>query len=160
MIPSAHLREQQTRARSLSRQILRGLDRYRTPDDAFAIVLDIARMTGILAIHFAQVDRALVPRLCEGDDNVRRAAVRFREEFGGLVELVKLFNGRWCTSAAVAADPHAFRVDVQQLIYAVEERFKREEQDLFRANDRPHAEPVVQLASAPARPPFASPSAA
>ena len=64
MIPSAHLREQQARARKLSRQILRGLDAYRTSDDAVAIVLDIARMTGILAIHFAQVDRSLLPRLC------------------------------------------------------------------------------------------------
>ena len=158
MIPSAHLREQQARARKLSRQILRGLDAYRTRDDAFAIVLDIARMTGILAIHFAQVDRSLLPRLCEGDDEVRRAAIRFREEFCGLADLVKLFNSRWCTSAAVAADPVAFRVDVQQLVYAVEERFDREERDLFKANDR--GRQPVEMGIPAMRPPVASPSAA
>ncbi|MBW0144302.1 hemerythrin domain-containing protein [Sphingomicrobium clamense] len=160
MIPSAHFREQQARARAISRRIVEGVDRYRTPDDSFAIVLDIARLTGMLAIHFAQIDRSLVPRLVQGDDDVRRLALRFRDEFGEFGRLVKLFNTRWGTSAAISGDPVAFRVDVHQLIDAVEERFVREDRDLFRVNDRLASLADIEFSMPPAKPPVAIPNAA
>lgn len=148
MIPTTHFVEQRERASIVSRRILSAVDRYCAGDDTMTLVLDIARLTAMIAIHCAQVDRALRPLL---SSDRRNDIYRFRQEFGGLVDLSRIFNRRWGTNAAIAADPLAFRIDVHQFIYAIEERFDCEERILAIVPTLPTFE--TDLAEVPMRPP-------
>ncbi len=104
---------------------------------AYRIGLNLAKLTGLLRIHFAQEDKALYP-LMTGSAHADAAAlaVRFQDDMGGLAPVYFDFAERWAVSAAIASDADGFRHDCAAVFGALGERVRRENEELYPLADQ------------------------
>lgn len=142
-------------ARIVARRVLAAVDRLVPGEDSTMIVFDIARLTSMVVCHCAAVDRALLARATPATRTAGERAdlYRSRQQFGGLVDLSRIFHRRWGSSAAIAADPVDFRIAVHQLVYAIEEQLGAGDATIDRP---PRCELDIAFAEIPVSPPIRS----
>ncbi|RST30319.1 hemerythrin domain-containing protein [Sphingomonas ginkgonis] len=142
---TATLKNQHDAAEAL---VVRIKDACRTPPSdaqAFQISLMLAKLTGLLRIHFAQEDEILYPFMeAASDETAARTARAFREEMGGLSATYAAFAERWRNSREMTADFPAFRRECDAVFAALAERIARENRMLYPladalSADLPHA---------------------
>ncbi|MEQ7873524.1 hemerythrin domain-containing protein [Sphingomonas sp. ASV193] len=125
--------------------MVRRVEEYRSPDDAPAVALDLARLIGLVRVHLAQEDRLLYGAMIgSGSAHAAATARRFAAEMGGLAERIEAFAMRWSSSALIALDLAAFRAELDSLLAALDERIARENEQLYPLAEatgaiRPHA---------------------
>ena len=130
---STHLlRCQHADAIAMIGRLLDQLNSYGGPLDAYAITLQLAKLTQLMRVHFAQEDDCLYPALIgSSDPEVADAAKAFQCEIGELWEHYERFIRRWSTSETIAAGFEEFRTEGIVIFDAIEERCTRENELLF-----------------------------
>ena len=143
---STHLlRSQHRDAVAMIDRLLSQLTNYSGPGDAYGIALQLARLTQLMRVHFAQEDYTLYPALIVSPDtDVAEAARAFQRESGELWSQFEAFIRHWSTSTAIAANFDQFRAEGIAICHAIEDRCRRENDLLF------------PLAEAGRRPPLAA----
>ena len=139
---STHLlRSQHKDAIGMIDRLFSQLTNYGGPGDAYGIALQLARLTQLMRVHFAQEDYTLYPALLASTDlEVAEAAGAFQRESGELWGQFEAFVRHWSTSTAIAANFDQFQAEGIAICHAIEDRCRRENDLLFplaEANKRP-----------------------
>lgn len=130
------------------RLVAKILDACRVPPcetQAFQISLMLAKLTGLLRIHFAQEDELLYPFMeASSDATAAHTARTFREEMGGLSTTYAAFADKWRRPREMVAQFPAFKAECEAVFRALAERIGRENGTLYPLadsirDDRPHA---------------------
>ena len=101
-------------------------------DGAFQATLLLAKLTGLLRIHFAQEDRQLYPALmASGRGGVAEVARRFFEEMGDLGPTYGAYAQRWASADQILSDPRGFRRESKTVFTALADRITRENEQLY-----------------------------
>ncbi len=99
---------------------------------ALKVTLQLARLTGLLKIHFAQEDRGLYPSLmASGRGGVAQVAQRFFEEMGKIGPAYEAFVAKWSNVDTLATDPAGFRTECAAIFAALADRIERENEILY-----------------------------
>ena len=126
------LRSQHEAAIAMIDRLLSQLNQYKPRDDAFPIALQLAKLTQLMRVHFAQEDYTLYPLLiASSDPDVADAARAFQRESGELWAQFEAFVRHWSTSSAMTLNFDQFKVEGAAICGAIEDRCKRENELLF-----------------------------
>ncbi len=132
---TANLRRQHDTALALAGEIIEALPALVAQpqrEHAVRITLLLAKLTGLLRIHFAQEDRALYPSLmASGRGTVAEVARRFFEEMGQIGPLYAGFAEKWSNADALAAAPGEFQSECLAIFRALADRIARENDVLY-----------------------------
>lgn len=135
------LRSQHRDAVAMIDRLFSQLANYTGPGDAYGIALQLAKLTQLMRVHFAQEDYTLYPKLIASTDaNVAETARAFQSESGELWSQFEAFVRHWSTSTAIAGNFGQFRTEGGTIFHAIEDRCRRENDLLFplaEANRRP-----------------------
>ena len=97
----------------------------------------LARLMGKLTMHLSTEDKVLYPELAASKDAaVATLAKRFSTEMRSTAAVVTTYNNKWHTPTAIKADPKSFITESKQIIAALADRIKRENNELYAAADR------------------------
>ncbi len=136
------MRAQLDAANAMLDRIRIGMNAYEGDAAAFPLSLDLARLAGILRIHFSIADRNLYPFLiASGSAETAALAQKFQREICTLATRFERFSRRWPSSSAIASDVPLFRAEAGVMIMAIRRRLRRETRDLF-----PLADALAELA--------------
>lgn len=127
---TATLRRQHDAAVDLVGQIIERSNGSATLDNAYRIGLLLAKLTGLLRIHFAQEDHSLYPSLLASPASALTAR-HFMDEMGDLAATFEAFAKRWTSSTAIAADFAGFRRESGAVFAALADRVRRENEELY-----------------------------
>jgi hypothetical protein len=141
---TSNLKRQHDAAIDLVGQITEASKAPPSPEGAYRIAVLLAKLTGMLRIHFVQEDKTLYPYML-GSTNAAAAqtARAFRDEMGGLGTAFDTFAKRWSSSHAIARDFDRFRRESVDVFDALGERIKRENEQLYPLADS------IQLSEVP-----------
>lgn len=104
----------------------------RRREDACGVLLALARLTGVLTVHFAQEDEQLYPMLMAcGSEEVAGTARRFFAEMGHIGPLYAEFVEHWNAPDPIMADIEGFHLDLSALLEALADRIRREDEQLY-----------------------------
>lgn len=132
MSRTTNLKKQHDVAIGIVGQIGQRIDAWSGPEDAYPIGLLLAKLTGLLRIHFVQEDVTLYPYMRDSSDQQAAATARaFQSEMGDLGGRYEEFAARWSASAAIAKDFDGFRRESQGLFAALGRRIARENEELY-----------------------------
>lgn len=147
MVRTANLRRQHDAALTIACEILDVIERMDdapSHEDAYAATLLLAKLTGLLRIHFAQEDQLLYPSLmAEARGGVAAVARSFFEEMGQIGPAFAAFSEKWRAQGAIAAEPALFRGESRALLAALADRIRRENDELYPLADKLHEEPTA-----------------
>ena len=131
------LRRQHEALQALSAQLFHAMATIETDAQARTCALILGKMTGLLTVHLAAEDRSLYPRMeGSGDPDAARIARDFAAEMGGLAATYAEFAGRWRSGSAILGDVEGFRTEAALVLYALERRITRENDELYPLADR------------------------
>lgn len=100
--------------------------------DHYRIGILIAKLTGLLRVHFALEDRTLYPLMIRSTHDGAAATARaFQDEMGGLAGVYLDFAERWATSAKIGADFARFQREARAVFAALGDRITRENEELY-----------------------------
>lgn len=132
---TAGLKRQHEAAPALiARYVTRIADMGELPSraDAYQVTLLLAKLAGMLRIHFAQEDNLLYPALMESPSaHVATTARAFFEDIGQIGPAFVAYVQRWCATEAILADPAGFRRETEAQIATLTDRISREDRDLY-----------------------------
>lgn len=133
MSRTANLRRQHDAAEELVGEISAVLDCDRPSEtEAYALGLKLAKLTGLLRIHFAQEDRMLYPQMVNSTHtDAQQTAALFQCEMGDLGPVYLAFADRWVSGRAIAAGFAAFRHEATGVFAALADRIHRENTVLY-----------------------------
>ena len=132
MSRTANLRRQHDAAIQLSDEILSLSNAADGPANAARIAMTLAKLTGVLRIHFAQEDRVIYPYMLQSADRAAaRVALTFQSEMGALSPRFQDYAQRWSTARAIAAGFIDFRSESKWLLSALVHRIRREDAELY-----------------------------
>ena len=121
------LRRQHDAAVALVGEIQRKVGSYRGAADAHSILLCLAKLDGLLRIHFAQEDRSLYPAMISSPDlQVASTAAAYQQEMGGLGMTFAQYVARWSGSGSIAGNFTLFRNESASVFAALADRIERE----------------------------------
>jgi len=132
MSRTINLRRQHDAAVDLVKHLATHLDGP-APDkmQAYRIGLDLAKLTGLLRIHFAIEDRTLYPYMIASTNAAASGtAAAFQDEMGELGATYSAFAERWNSEAIVTNFP-AFRAEARDVFAAPGNRIERENTILY-----------------------------
>lgn len=134
---TANLRRQHDAAADLVADIRAATAAYSGEVDAFALSLKLAKLVGVLRIHFAQEDRYLYPLvMAAADPQTRATAQAFVSEMGSLGAAFNDFAARWNSSSAIANAFDRFRRESDAVFNALTTRIARENSILYPLADK------------------------
>lgn len=108
-----------------------------TRPEAFEATLALARLTGVLRLHFAQEDRQLYPRLMSSADHqTATVAKAFFDEMGNLGPTYDAYAEKWRSAQAILEAPRAFAQQTSDIVAALADRIERENAVLYPIADR------------------------
>lgn len=100
--------------------------------DAYQATMLLAKLTGVLRIHFAQEDRMLYPSLmASGRGGVAAVARAFFEEMGQIGPVFVAYSEQWRSIEAILSRPAVFRSESAALFAALGGRIERENRELY-----------------------------
>ncbi len=130
-------REQHAHLRSLAAELRALLDPEILAQQAAAARVLLSRLGGTLIVHLAMEDRSLYPSLLSCPDaTLRETAQRFRDEMGGIRSEFAELTARWPGASAIAGDASGFASQVRAHLAALDERIRREDDELFPLAER------------------------
>ena len=110
------LRAQHAAASAMIDRLLKLAERCDSHDQAYCLALQVAKLTSLLRVHFAQEDCFLYATLFDcGDPEVSRIALDYFQEWGGLAERLEMFAFRWCSPDTISAGFRSFRPELTEL---------------------------------------------
>ncbi len=119
-----------------------------TRPEAFEATLALARLTGVLRLHFAQEDRQLYPRLMNSDDNQTAiTAKKFFDEMGNLGPAYDAYAKKWRSAQAILKAPGEFARQTSDIVAALADRIERENAVLYPLADRQNESGVTSQAA-------------
>lgn len=132
MSRTANLRRQHDAAVVLVGEITQLAEQLDQPGVPYRVGLLLAKLTGLLRIHFAQEDKLLYPYMmlsthAEASD----MALEFQAEMGGLGSAYDAFAQRWASGEAIGARPALFRTEAKAVFAALARRIERENAQLY-----------------------------
>lgn len=133
MIRTDLLRRQHAAASEMVIRIVELIDSY-APDsgDAYRIVTQLAKLNGMLRIHFAQEDHCLYVVMIKSSNPTASCTARaFRSEMGALGDEFEAFMRQWSCSAAIATSFADFRLESWKIFAALDARIERENEQLY-----------------------------
>jgi hypothetical protein len=126
------LRRQHDAAVALVGDIQRKIGSYRGAADVHAILLSLAKLDGLLRIHFAQEDRSLYPAMISNPDpQVADTAAAYQQEMGELGMAFAKYVARWSGSGSIAGNFPLFRDESASVFAALADRIERENNHLY-----------------------------
>lgn len=129
---TAAFRQHHSEIRGIVRELAGLLDSRAVAADPGPTARAMRALFGKLSVHLAIEDSALYPRLTQHpDDRLRRAAVRFQQEMGGLKAEFDVFRSRWPGPLAISQDPDRFVLESRALLLVLEQRIAREDVELY-----------------------------
>lgn len=129
---TANFRRQHDVAIDMVSEIAALGDRLGEPGMPYRLGLKLAKLTGMLRIHFVQEDETLYPHMIASTHPQAAAtAARFQREMGGLGEAYESFAARWSSASALTADPAAYRAESRKIFAALAARIARENDMLY-----------------------------
>ena len=130
---STHLlRCQHSDAITMIDRLLRLLDHCGGADHANLIMQQLAKLTQLMRVHFAQEDHCLYPALIASSDPVvAEAAKAFQREMGELWQQYESFARSWSTPSAIIMLFDEFKGECITIFGAIEESCTRENELLF-----------------------------
>lgn len=136
MARTTMLRRQHDAAVQLVQEISASIYKYKDERDAFAIAMQLAKLAGLLRIHFAQEDRSLYPAMMASPDRlVAATAEAYQAEMGDIGPLFDAYVERWGTSTAIAANFGQFQATTADLFGKLANRIERENDELYHLAD-------------------------
>lgn len=94
--------------------------------------LFFAILKAVLRLHLALEDHVLYPALLQSETpGVAARAKEFQEEMGGLLPVVVGFVERWYSVNAIREDETLFREKAAELLQALSNRVRRENEELY-----------------------------
>lgn len=92
----------------------------------------IARLAGKLNVHLSLEDKSLYPYLENStDDKVRATARHFACEMGSISDAFAKYINCYPTARAIEADPEQFIADTKSIFGALDNRIRRENEELY-----------------------------
>ena len=132
MSRTANLRRQHDAAVSLVSDILRLSCALEGQGNAYRTALLLAKLTGLLRIHFAQEDKTLYPHMIQSAHlEASQTAAAFQQEMGGLGATYEAFAMRWNSPEAIGSAPATFRKEAEAVFAALASRIERENETLY-----------------------------
>lgn len=132
MSRTANLRRQHDAAVALVGEIVALSARLDEEGVPYRLSLMLAKLTGLLRIHFAQEDKTLYPHMIRSTHaEAAQTAIDFQDEMGGLSAQYEVFATRWSSASALAAMSNRFRVESEELFTALGQRIERENARLY-----------------------------
>jgi hypothetical protein len=151
MTRTANLRRQHDGALAIAGEISAIIERMGdepSRDDAYAATMLLAKLTGVLRIHFAQEDKLLYPSLmASGRGGVAAVARAFVEEMGQIGPAFAAFSEKWRSHGAILAEPALFRTECLALFAALADRIRRENEELYPLADNLDENPMGNRAA-------------
>jgi hemerythrin-like domain-containing protein len=135
------LRRQHDVAVELVTDIVDRSARIETSEDAYRLSVQLAKLTGLLRIHFVQEDRTLYPyMIASSNPAASETAHAFSAEMGGLSQVFEAFARKWTSSEAILGDAVGFRRESGSVFAALGARIVRENEELYPLADsiQPH----------------------
>lgn len=106
---------------------------------AVIVTLQLAKLTGLLKIHFAQEDRSLYPSLMASSrSGVAEVARNFVEEMGQIGPLYEAFAAKWSNADRLVTEPGLFKSECASIFGALAGRIERETNELYPLADTEH----------------------
>jgi hypothetical protein len=113
-------------------RLLRLLDHCGGADHANLIMQQLAKLTQLMRVHFAQEGHCLYPALVASSDPVvAEAAKAFQREMGELWQQYESFARSWSTPSAIIMLFDEFKGECITIFGAIEDRCTRENELLF-----------------------------
>lgn len=132
MSRTTSLRHQHDAAIALVGEIVAASRSIDSQTDAYRASVLLARLTGLLRIHFAQEDKTLYPyMIASANAAASERAIAFNEEMGGLSAVYEDFAKRWTCSESILNDAKAFRRESGEVFAALGARIVRENEQLY-----------------------------
>lgn len=132
MPQTENLRRQHDALQSLSDELLSEAMQIETIEHARDCVKRLGKMAGVLSQHLAAEDNSLYPQMMASPDReVADLARAFAEEMGGLALTFQEFVGKWSSPSTILGSPSDFRAEAAIVLFALEKRIKRENDDLY-----------------------------
>lgn len=132
MSRTSSLRLQHDAAVKIVGEIVEVSRRIDSQSDAYRVSMLLARLTGLLRIHFVQEDKTLYPYMIDSTNQAAsQRAAAFSEEMGGLSAVYDAFSERWTSSDAIFSDAAAFRRESGDVFAALSNRIVRENEQLY-----------------------------
>lgn len=141
MSRTANLRRQHDVIVALAGEIAGENCRLATQADAYRVSVLLARLTGMLRVHFRLEDELLF-RYMADSANAEAAAMarKVRDEMAAVTQAYQAFVARWRSSAAILAGLPVYRAQCAALFDALMARVRHENDVLYPLADaiRPH----------------------
>lgn len=132
---TAHLRRQHDHALEIVGQLdtlMAERPGIEDSEGAFRASMLLARLSGLLRIHFAQEDRHLYPgMMASGRGGGAETARRFFEEMGHIGGAYAAYAAKWSMSQSIHGDTAGFRRESAALFAALGDRIARENAELY-----------------------------
>jgi hypothetical protein len=114
--------------------------------EAYRIGLLLAKLNGLLRLHFLQEDHTLYPAMI-GSSSAEAATVakRFHGEIGGLGEAYRAFAERWPSAARIWAGRELFAAESRAIFAALADRIRREDEILYPLADALAGEELARI---------------
>lgn len=126
------LKNQHEAALCLADQVLAACGQEVDDSKAFQISLCLAKLTGLLRVHFAQEDECIYPKMEASFDAHTSATARaFREQMGGLGAAYAAYSQKWATARKIRSDFDAFKNESGTIFGALASRIERENRELY-----------------------------
>jgi len=131
-LQTRQLDEQHHAASAIIERLLKLSESCDTPNDAYCLALQVAKLASLLRAHFAEEDCTLYATLFDcGDPEVSRVALDYFQELGGLAEKMEIFSFRWCSATAISRGFDKFRPELVDLCTALARRIDLENAYLY-----------------------------
>jgi hypothetical protein len=126
------LKNQHEAALCLADQVMAACGHDVDDSKAFQISLCLAKLTGLLRVHFAQEDECIYPQMEASCDAKTSATARaFREQMGGLGATYLAYSEKWATARKIRSDFDTFRSESSGIFAALARRIERENRELY-----------------------------
>lgn len=132
MSRTANLRRQHDAVEELVAEIVGLADTLEMPGVPYRVGMKLAKLTGLLRIHFVQEDKTLYPSMIRSDHaGASMTAAAFQDEMGGLSVAFEAFVRRWNSADRLAASPEHFRREARIIFASLARRIARENHELY-----------------------------
>lgn len=132
MIRTETFRNQHIEIMSILDRIMALSDVRALRNDAVEVWSMTRRLHDKLTIHLLMEDKVLYPRLVSGADNkLKKLAISFQAEMGGLRNALNIYLATWPTPEAVQDAPYEFIKDSRSFFESVQQRIFLENTELF-----------------------------
>jgi hemerythrin-like domain-containing protein len=137
MARTDRFREQHNDMLKLIEELVPLLNENNLAKDATAARKGLNILMGKLKLHLSAEDNVFYPELVKSKDTeLASLAVRFASEMKTTSKAVLDYNEKWSTPTSIKTNPSDFIKETKQIVAALRDRIKRENQQLYAAVDK------------------------